>query len=486
MPASILRTSAEEVAVYTRVNGLEPEKVADFIVAAQLPDYQRLTDPTIKFTDRPNEDRTEISLWRDEIAAGLGTRQYKFVRDTAEQDVLVAGPEVVSALSKELSQRSQKTGVQTSPPSLIYDNEQVEPYRFDRAANALFINGDQLKGNIDHAALDTALDIRDDRSPERLAQELRGPALAFAEEELPPAYDRAANRVKIQAENEGWADDKPRLRDAMVEAAYPLYREATDPANPAATQKAQNKFFSREGVTKVSEEFHPEILAMAAMGTAKLNNPAKGKNYAPPAVAIVEGEFVKSGSPAKFDNEKDIIILDAEYVRENPEALEGVIDHELGHRDQRKPQDFKDELHKEYSKRLGIPSDAKVLERMRNREFDADEAGASVVGAAEMKEDLKQSLDWSKEEAKSIDFILANGVQPSSPSSAAPKPEETHPSDEARYARLDALLAKEGVKKQSYNPQGDVGINDVEERGPSSAPAPQPEPGPRLQASASR
>ena len=491
-PGSILRENADIVLQENKGNGSEPAQIADAIVSAQFTNYQRLTDPTIKYMDRPIEDRTDISAWRQSgITEGLRAGQYQLVTEQPAQNGLAEGPKVVSALNDELSQRTQQTGVQSNRPTLVYDNTQVEPYRFDRSANALFINQAQLNGNVDRAALNATLDIREDRSPERLKQELRAPALAYAEENLPPAYDRAADRVKVQAEKEGWAEDKPRLRDAMVEAAYPLYRDATDPANPAATEKARSKFLSREGVTEVSEDFHPEIGQMAARGTATLNNPATGQNYTPPTVAIVEGEFAKTGSPGRYDKETDTVILDAAFVRDKPEALEGIINHELGHRYQYTPEILKAQLHGRYSHDLKIPPDPKMLEFARQSELGADGAGAMVVGAAEMKKDLNQASDWSENQGKIIRAEKAKSPATSAPGVAIPsspntppKLDEMHPTLEKRNAHLDALLATEGVEKKDFKPEPDVSIKRVEEEGPSTSPANRPVP--QLETSASR
>lgn len=474
-PWSPFIRSAEGLIRENMTNGKAPEEVAAAIAAAQLNYYRDKTDPAIRDDPRHSKGDDFFDWQREQIS--VGSEGYRLVSENKVNSYEVAGAAARSALSNALRERTGKIVEAKDWPRILYDKDQVEPYRYDRATDALFINQTQLR-NPDTKALHTALDIRDDRSDKRLTHELYEQALPYAEDKLPPAYIRAANRVQEQARVEGWSDDKVGLRDAMVEAAYPHYRDATDPANPEATKKARDEFFARpfNFVTpytdKVTEKFHPEILAMVNRGTATLNNLPAGQNYSPPSIAIVVGELASSGSPASFNPTTDTIILDADYVRENPEALEGVIGHELGHRYQREPADLKGNLHMIVSGILDIPVDPKVMSLSRTNELEADTNGAQLVGPAEMKADLNQSLGWAA--SQGAGNVAKEPEQAVVLDSALAEENRTHPLLATRNAKLDALLAQKGLSKQCYAPQSNIGITDVEKCGPSASPVKKP------------
>lgn len=285
----------------------------------------------------------------------------------------------------------------------------------------------------------------------------------------------------MQAIQEGWVVDRPRLRDATVDAVYPYYVAATDPANPQATQRASDRYLKNDGVTEATAETHPELLQHVAESTIQLNE-ATGRSYAPPRVAIVNDLMRIQGTPAGYSYETGLILLDADYVRQAPETLDGVLGHELGHRYQRSPEAIRASLHLTYSKKLGIPPDQAQVEILENHELGADTAGAHVVGAAEMKSDLQESERWAETMLATVEKEKAATAQPTGQEAVNSQPTgqeaenlalaqtyRVHPPTEQRSAYLDQLLAAEGVQRQNLSPSDTPRTMDFE--GPIHTPA---------------
>lgn len=478
---SIQRVNAANALDEAERKGLESEEAVESIVQLQIADYERLTDQTIAYSDRSPQDRQHIDMMRREAFAPIVADQQDFV--TAQGGAgQVANPQLIARIQSEVAERTPETEQARNPTYVVHDLAQTEPYRYERALDVLYVNSEQMEGNIDAPALNAALDQRANRSPEQLTSELRQEAREFVDEVGPqPSYQLAANRVQHQATQEGWAHDKPRLRDAMVEAALPVYRAASDPANPQATAQERERLLTQEEITEVTAESHPDIARMVAESTGELNA-VNGADYAPPTVVISEGHFDYTGSPASFDKLSDTIILDADYVRSNPE-LDGILGHELGHRYQRDDQTLRDHMHRAMSDGLHIPVDPAVAERLREDELEADAAGAEAAGVEGMRTGLVGATDWVDQEI--MRDLMSDPAADASPEpdpgttatepsatepSASATNEASHPTNEQRYQHLDSLLAAEGVERQCYASRDDVDLTDAHEAGPAASP----------------
>ena len=351
-PSSDIKLKAAEIAHKNKDRGLEPEELAALIAKEQLDDYARLTDPAIPKESRSYNDLQHIEAMQYEFRNNIQNGQYKFVMPQAENAAMVASVELTSLVEQ---QSAEHGGIKA--PRLIYDKEQTEPYRYDRVNDRLYVNAEQLQ-NPATSLLSEAMARRADRSPEQLTAELQARALEYAEAYSKPAPDRAVDRIKFQAEQEGWAEEKYLLRDAMVEASLPYSVAASDPAKPDLTQKARDELlydsqgYAKDGVTEVTEETHPELFKEVLEGTQKLNT-MRGKDYAPPTVLLVKDLALETGSPALYAPNSDTVQMDEDFVREQPDAVNGVLGHELGHRYQRSPEEIKATLHIRYSDQLG-------------------------------------------------------------------------------------------------------------------------------------
>lgn len=266
-----------------------------------------------------------------------------------------------------------------------------------------------------------------------------------AEIDTASAYKAAENKVWDKARAEGWADDKVRLRDELVAATLPEVQARTDLSNPDATRSMREVLLSQDGVRKVDKNYYPELASMAQDATKKLNAENE-QSFVPPTVVIKTGLFDATGSPASYFSDAHMIGIDAEYAeafKDNPQVMDGVIGHEVGHAYERTPEDLKASLHKNYSSQLGIPMDPKQLAVLRENETKADAAGARVVGNKNMAGDLKTTFDWMNNGgqtpvSESAEIKTPDSKEALTPAVKTTNPNQVHPDNDSR---IRALLA---------------------------------------------
>lgn len=459
----------------------DPSKIVEPVVDLVIDDYARASDPAVADDGLDSKDRDVRNQWeRNNYLNLTGTGKLRIVIPEEGVDFIniVSGPALIEEVMGSVAEHNKTSGLSYGEPEIVIDPNQQVAARYDRTIDAIILNPAQLE-NPDKGAIDAAMQVRYDRSPETLRAELTAETEKFLENNLPPAAVRAGNRYRAAAAaardellEQGVPEGDPRIIEAMVSAAQPIWNEHVmrNPDNAREISKERAKLFEQEGTVLVTPDNYPELYREAREGT-ELLNAQYGLSYQPPMVVIKEGH-VKDGSPASYMPDSDTIILDADYVRSNPRGIVGILGHELDHRYPNPDLQRKDLIREFSGQQPDASVEAAYYEAERYDEARADRSGALVAGdgdivagAAIMKDGLTDALIQANaymepiiermrlEQQQNQPPIVPDKAGTGQASSAKDIDRRTHPSDEMRLTALDAIIASAQL---SYNLRHDA------------------------------